>query len=60
MKKRKKINYKRRRRNLIIGIIVFLIFIPNFLSYLDKRESRKLAEKTFREKSDSEIILESE
>ena len=55
MKKKRKIDYKKRRRNLIIGIIFFLFFISNFLSFMEKRESRVLAEKIFKNKNNSEV-----
>jgi hypothetical protein len=50
MEKKKKINYKKRRRRLIFGIIIFLIFISNLCAYLDKKESKRLAERTFRDR----------
>ena len=55
MKKKRKIDYKKRRRNLIIGIIFFLFFISNFLSFMEKRESRVLAEKIFKNKNNIEV-----
>ena len=55
MKKKRKIDYKKRRRNLIIGIIIFFVFISNFLSFVEKRESKVLAEKMFKNKNNSEI-----
>lgn len=54
MEKKKKIDYKKRRRNLIICIITFFIFVSSLSSYLDKLESKTLAEKTFREKNKEE------
>ncbi len=60
MEKKRKINYKRRRRNLIIGIITFFIFVSCLSSYLDKQEAKSLAEKTFRDKNKSEISYKEE
>lgn len=60
MEKKRKINYKRRRRNLIIGIITFFIFVSALASYLEKREARVLAEKTFKDKNKSEISYKEE
>ena len=51
MKKEKKINYRKRRRNLIIGIVIFIFLSMKVFSYVEGLESKKLAEKTFKGKS---------
>lgn len=60
MEKKRKIDYKKRRRNLIICIITFFIFVSSLSSYLDKLESKVLAERTFRDKSKEETSYEEE
>ena len=51
MKKEKKINYRKRRRNLIIGIVIFIFLSMKVFSYVEGLESKKLAEKTFKGKN---------
>ena len=59
MEKKKKINYKKRRRRLILGFVIFLILVSNLCAYLEKKESKRLAERTFRDR-EKEISYDEE